>query len=37
MMTKVEAKVWEDIKDHMYVIADALAGELAKQFPKMIR
>ncbi|ABB33588.1 hypothetical protein GeomeDRAFT_1222 [Geobacter metallireducens RCH3] len=32
-----EAKVWDDMKDHMYVIADALAGGLAKQFPKMIR
>ncbi|GLI37871.1 hypothetical protein KI811_06395 [Geobacter hydrogenophilus] len=32
-----EAKVWDDMKNHMYVIADALAGGLAKQFPKMIR
>jgi hypothetical protein len=29
-----EAKVWDAMKDHMYVIADALANGLAKQFPK---
>ena len=32
-----EAKVWDAMKDHMYVIADALANGLAKQFPKKIR
>ena len=31
-----EAKVWDMMKDHMYVIADALAGALAKQFPDKI-
>lgn len=29
-----EAKTWEAMKRHMYVIADALAGAIAKQFPK---
>ena len=29
-----EAKTWEEMKKHMYVIADALAGAIAKQFPK---
>ncbi|GFO66654.1 hypothetical protein GMLC_02330 [Geomonas limicola] len=29
-----EARTWEMMKDHMYMIADALAGGLAKQFPK---
>lgn len=28
-----EAQTWEAMKQHMYVIADALAGALAKQFP----
>jgi hypothetical protein len=28
-----EAQTWEAMKEHMYVIADALAGALAKQFP----
>lgn len=28
-----EANTWTMMKDHMYVIADALAGGLAKQFP----
>ncbi len=28
-----EAKTWEAMKRHMYVIADALAGAIAKQFP----
>ena len=28
-----EAQTWEAMKGHMYVIADALAGALAKQFP----
>jgi len=29
-----EAQTWEAMKKHMYVIADALAGGIAKQFPK---
>ncbi|MGH8166459.1 MAG: hypothetical protein ACREQ1_04430, partial [Woeseiaceae bacterium] len=29
-----EAKTWAMMKDHMYVIADALAGGIAKQFPE---
>jgi hypothetical protein len=28
-----EARTWEAMKAHMYVIADALAGAIAKQFP----
>jgi hypothetical protein len=28
-----EGQTWEAMKGHMYVIADALAGALAKQFP----
>jgi len=32
-----EAKVWDEMKTHMYVIADALAGGLTKQFPKLIQ
>ena len=28
-----EAQTWDAMKQHMYVIADALAGALAKQFP----
>lgn len=28
-----EAETWASMKGHMYVIADALAGALAKQFP----
>ncbi|MGE5621822.1 MAG: hypothetical protein ACM3WS_01520 [Bacillota bacterium] len=28
-----EAQTWETMKNHMYVIADTLAGALAKQFP----
>jgi len=28
-----EAKTWADMSQHMYVIADALADALAKQFP----
>ena len=28
-----DAKIWNMMKDHMYVIADALTGGLAKQFP----
>ena len=31
-----EAKIWDEMKAHMYVIADALADGLAKQFPKKI-
>lgn len=30
-----EAKTWADMSQHMYVIADAMAGVLAKQFPAM--
>ncbi len=30
----LEAKTWTAMKDHMYVIADALAGGIAKQFPE---
>lgn len=29
-----EAKTWAAMKDHMYVIADALAAAIAKQFPE---
>jgi len=29
-----EAQTWEAMKTHMYVIADALAGAIAKQFPE---
>jgi hypothetical protein len=29
-----EAQTWEAMKSHMYVIGDALAGAIAKQFPK---
>lgn len=32
-----EAKTWTAMKDHMYVIADALAGGIAKQFPEKFR
>src|SRR6185369_7571220 len=32
-----EARVSKAMKSHMYVISDALAGGLAKQFPKKIR
>ena len=28
-----EAKTWAAMKDHMYVIADALGGAIARQFP----
>lgn len=28
-----EAQTWEAMKQHMYVIADALSGAIAKQFP----
>ena len=30
---KGEAQTWEAMKQHMYVIADALTGAIAKQFP----
>jgi hypothetical protein len=29
-----EAQTWDAMKRHMYVIADALAGAIAKQFPR---
>ncbi|GAB2175169.1 hypothetical protein [Dongia sp. agr-C8] len=29
-----EAKTWAEMQAHMYVIADALAGAIAKQFPE---
>lgn len=32
-----EAKTWAAMKEHMYVIADALAGGLAAQFPERFR
>ncbi len=32
-----EAKTWTAMKDHMYMIADALAGGIAKQFPDKFR
>jgi len=32
-----EAKTWAAMKDHMYVIADALANGIAKQFPDKFR
>jgi hypothetical protein len=32
-----EAETWTLMKDHMYVIADALAGGIAKQFPDKFR
>lgn len=32
-----EAKTWTSMKDHMYVIADAMAAALAKQFPEKFR
>jgi hypothetical protein len=28
-----EARTWDDMKGHMYTIADALAGAIAQQFP----
>ncbi len=28
-----EAKTWDDMKKHIYMIADALAGGIVKQFP----
>jgi len=28
-----EAKTWEDMKNHIYMVADALAGGVVKQFP----
>ena len=32
-----EATTWSAMKDHMYVIADALAGGIAKQFPEKFK
>jgi hypothetical protein len=32
-----EAETWATMKDHMYVIADALAGGIARQFPNKFR
>lgn len=32
-----EAQTWEAMKNHMYVIADALAAGLAKQFPEKFK
>lgn len=32
-----EARTWGAMKDHMYVIADALAGGIARQFPEKFR
>jgi len=32
-----EARTWDAMTRHMYVIADALAGAIAKQFPKQFR
>lgn len=32
-----EAETWAMMKDHVYVIADALAGGIAKQFPDKFR
>ena len=29
-----EAKTWSEMQTHMYVIADALTGAIAKQFPE---
>jgi hypothetical protein len=29
-----EAKTWDDMKEHIYAIADALADGIVKQFPK---
>ena len=31
--TAAEAKTWDAMKTHIYTIADALAGGIAKQFP----
>jgi hypothetical protein len=33
----LEARTWAAMKDHMYVISDALAGGIAKQFPEKFR
>jgi hypothetical protein len=32
-----EAQTWEAMKDHMYVLADALANGIAAQFPEKFR
>ena len=34
---EAEAKTWTAMKDDMYVIADALADAIAKQFPAKFR
>ena len=34
---EAEAKTWAAMKDHMYVVADALADAIAKQFPERFR
>jgi hypothetical protein len=34
---ELEAQTWEAMKNHMYVIADALADGIAKQFPDKFR
>ena len=34
---EAEAKTWAAMKDHMYVIADALADAIGKQFPDKFR
>ena len=30
---EAEARTWEDMKSHMYVVSDALAQAIVKQFP----
>jgi len=32
-----EARTWDAMKNHMYVIADALTNAIAKQFPEKFR
>lgn len=32
-----EARVWEDMRKHVYTIADALAQAIAKQFPDKLQ
>lgn len=32
-----EVQTWEEMKNHMHVVADALAGGLAKQFPEKFK
>ncbi len=31
---EAEARTWEDMKSHMYVVSDALAQAIVKQFPR---